>query len=205
MSSDEVAPSKFNTKRERDRQRQEEKAKKIAMKLVQLLTNRDKVTKNLRSGKQILGSRTRAAVTEDMIICLLREGGFVLMLEPVLLELGGNMFVIGDIHGQFDDLLRIFEQRGAPPRKNYLFLGDYADRGTMGVECLALLFSLKILHPRHIYLLRGNHEHPAQNAVCGFEGECVFLVIFCILSLNLNLYEGELIVKTSQSLITKEL
>lgn len=92
--------------------------------------------------------------------------------EPQLLELNCPVYVCGDIHGQFDDLLKIFRNIGYPPNSTILFLGDYVDRGESSLEVIALLFLLKIKYPKHIYLTRGNHECHTINMMYGFYEEC---------------------------------
>jgi serine/threonine-protein phosphatase PP1 catalytic subunit len=92
--------------------------------------------------------------------------------DSILLHLQGDFIVVGDIHGNFDDLLHIFDSKGYPPDTSYLFLGNYVNRGRYSIEVLLLLYSLKVLFPSNVYLLRGNHESAALTGVYGFEKEC---------------------------------
>ncbi|XP_072929717.1 serine/threonine-protein phosphatase 5 [Epargyreus clarus] len=80
--------------------------------------------------------------------------------------------VCGDIHGQYYDLMHIFELNGLPSEENpYLFNGDFVDRGSFSVECIFTLFSFKLLYPNHFYMSRGNHETLDMNRMYGFRGE----------------------------------
>ena len=78
--------------------------------------------------------------------------------DPLLLELSSPIYVVGDLHGQYYDLMRIFRKLGFPSEHKYLFLGDYVDRGPQSVETMALLLTYKALFPENVFLLRGNHE-----------------------------------------------
>ncbi|KAI8848366.1 serine/threonine-protein phosphatase PP-Z [Chytridium lagenaria] len=97
----------------------------------------------------------------------------IFMEQSTLLELNPAVNIVGDIHGQFEDLLRIFDKCGYPPSGNYLFLGDYVDRGKNSLETILLLFCYKIKYPRYnFFILRGNHECASVNRVYGFYDEC---------------------------------
>ena len=96
----------------------------------------------------------------------------VLLSQPALIELSAPVKIVGDVHGQYTDLIRLFEMCGFPPNANYLFLGDYVDRGKQSLETILLLFCYKLKFPENFFLLRGNHECANVTRVYGFYDEC---------------------------------
>jgi protein phosphatase len=117
--------------------------------------------KSMKTQKQVV-------MKEDEIKLILTHVREIFMVEPMLLEIAPPIRICGDIHGQFYDLLRIFDRCGTPPQSGYLFLGDYVDRGRHSMETIILLFGLKILMPSKVFLLRGNHECASINKMYGF-------------------------------------
>lgn len=85
-----------------------------------------------------------------------------------------SIVVVGDLHGNIDDLIKIFSKFGYPPYENrtYLFLGDYVDRGNNSLEVIILLFALKVKYPDRVFLIRGNHESKFVSSQYGFKEEC---------------------------------
>lgn len=96
----------------------------------------------------------------------------VFLSQPALLELNPAVKIVGDVHGQYTDLIRMFEMCGFPPNSNYLFLGDYVDRGKQSLETILLLLCYKLRFPENFFLLRGNHECANVTRVYGFYDEC---------------------------------
>ena len=98
----------------------------------------------------------------------------LLRREPNVLSLDDPVSVCGDIHGQFYDLLTIFDTLGGPPGKTqYLFLGDYVDRGNFSTEVTLLLYAYKLRYPTRVWLLRGNHECRHLTTYFNFRDECL--------------------------------
>lgn len=96
----------------------------------------------------------------------------IFLSQPCLLELEAPLKICGDVHGQYPDLLRLFEYGGFPPEANYLFLGDYVDRGKQGLEVICLLLAYKVKYPENFFMLRGNHECSSISRIYGFYDEC---------------------------------
>uniref|UniRef100_A0A1B0C188 Serine/threonine-protein phosphatase n=1 Tax=Glossina palpalis gambiensis TaxID=67801 RepID=A0A1B0C188_9MUSC len=121
--------------------------------------------RSCRTGKSVQMSES-----EVRGLCL--KSREIFLQQPILLELEAPLIICGDIHGQYTDLLRLFEYGGFPPAANYLFLGDYVDRGKQSLETICLLLAYKIKYPENFFLLRGNHECASINRIYGFYDEC---------------------------------
>jgi len=115
---------------------------------------------------------TLASLSESEIKILCHMVRPIFLNQPMLIELEAPLKICGDIHGQYTDLLRLFEYGGFPPESNYLFLGDYVDRGKQSLETICLLLCYKIQHPQNFFILRGNHESAGINRIYGFYDEC---------------------------------
>ncbi|CAH1636883.1 serine/threonine-protein phosphatase PP1-beta catalytic subunit isoform X1 [Anticarsia gemmatalis] len=111
-------------------------------------------------------------MSESEVRGLCTKSREIFLQQPILLELEAPLKICGDIHGQYTDLLRLFEYGGFPPEANYLFLGDYVDRGKQSLETICLLLAYKIKYPENFFLLRGNHECASINRIYGFYDEC---------------------------------
>jgi len=121
--------------------------------------------RNQRPGKTV-------NLTEQEIRGLCQKSREIFISQPILLELEAPIKICGDIHGQYFDLLRLFEYGGFPPESNYLFLGDYVDRGKHSLETICHLLAYKIKYPENFFILRGNHECASINRIYGFYDEC---------------------------------
>lgn len=110
--------------------------------------------------------------TETVAIC--QTAREIFLSQPTLIELSPPVKIVGDVHGQYSDLIRLFEMCGFPPAANYLFLGDYVDRGKQSLETILLLLCYKIKFPENFFLLRGNHE--CANVT---RGSLIFDALYC--------------------------
>eukprot|EP01071_Lankesteria_metandrocarpae_P003049 Lankesteria_metandrocarpae@DN271_c0_g1_i1.p1 len=111
-------------------------------------------------------------VSKETCLTLIKRVCDITGSEPNLLRLKDPLTVVGDIHGQYYDMLKLLEVGGDPDTTQYLFLGDYVDRGSFSIEVLLVLYALKLNHPDRIWFLRGNHECRQMTAFFNFRDEC---------------------------------
>ena len=123
----------------------------------------------------LLGDNEIFEIIDRFTAIVREESNVIKMQDPVT--------VVGDIHGQFFDLIKLFEIGGNPETQRYIFLGDLVDRGCFGCEVVLLLFALKIKYPEDIIILRGNHECRSITTYFNFKKECLY-------KYNLAVYNG---------------
>ncbi|KAM3137460.1 Serine/threonine-protein phosphatase 2B catalytic subunit alpha [Paramecium bursaria] len=115
-------------------------------------------------------------IAKEDLFKLVAECNKLLKNEGNLLYLQDPLTVVGDIHGQYYDLLKLIEPKvgGNPETTKYLFLGDFVDRGSYSIEVIILLYSIKLNYPSTVYFLRGNHECRQLTAFFNFKDECLY-------------------------------
>ncbi|GMQ11699.1 hypothetical protein CsSME_00054217 [Camellia sinensis var. sinensis] len=111
-------------------------------------------------------------LSEDELQLLCEYVKDILIEESNVQPVNSPVTVCGDIHGQFHDLMKLFQTGGHVPETNYIFMGDFVDRGYNSLEVFTILLLLKARYPANITLLRGNHESRQLTQVYGFYDEC---------------------------------
>jgi len=112
-------------------------------------------------------------LSEQQVKLLCEKAREILIEETNVQAVRCPVTVCGDIHGQFHDLLELFQIGGKCPDTNYLFMGDYVDRGYYSVETVSLLVAIKVRYKDRLTILRGNHESRQITQVYGFYDECL--------------------------------
>ncbi|KAF2671985.1 Metallo-dependent phosphatase [Microthyrium microscopicum] len=128
------------------------------------MSDLDRAITQLRACRPIPEAQVREVCYKAREL-LIMEGNVVIVNAPVT--------ICGDIHGQFHDLMELFRVGGDVPETNYLFMGDFVDRGFYSLESFLLLLCLKVRYPDRITLIRGNHESRQITTVYGFYDECM--------------------------------
>ncbi|ORX92882.1 Metallo-dependent phosphatase [Basidiobolus meristosporus CBS 931.73] len=123
--------------------------------------------------RQIEQLRRCEIITENEVKQLCNKAREILIEESNVQRVDAPVTICGDIHGQFYDLKELFKVGGKCPDTNYLFMGDFVDRGFYSVETFLLLLALKVRYPDRITLIRGNHESRQITQVYGFYEECL--------------------------------
>ena len=136
----------------------------------------------LRPSEWNTPANARFGFRREHIFALTEECENIIKSQPMVLRLRGPIKIFGDIHGQYADLMRFFDLYGSPCEVkkeggdlegfDYLFIGDFVDRGSHSLETICLLMALKCKYPEHIHLIRGNHEDKWINNAFGLSDEC---------------------------------
>ena len=140
----------------------------------------DKYIESLKKCEYIQDDKAVKKLCEKAKELLMKEENIIYLYSPITVRNKNfikykkiNLQICGDIHGQFYDLIELFKHGGDITQTNYIFLGDYVDRGYNSVETFLLLLCLKVRYPQRIALLRGNHESRQITQVYGFYDECL--------------------------------
>jgi len=112
-------------------------------------------------------------LSEEDVEALCKKCKEILETEPNVTPVSCPVTVVGDVHGQYHDVMELFKIAGTAPNTNFLFLGDYVDRGYYSVETVQIVLALKARYPKRVTIIRGNHESRQITQVYGFYDECL--------------------------------
>lgn len=131
------------------------------------------IIERLKNQKAVLENGRATWETEDPlplddIIQLVKKATKTLHNDEMVVQYTGDTTIVGDLHGKLFCMLRLFDVNGMPSdTRPYIFNGDFVDKGQFSLEVLIILFALKVAHPRHVFLIRGNHETEHQTMLGG--------------------------------------
>jgi len=150
--------------------------KEVPLPPAQLLTSESFYNKKGQPDLDVLFEHLNleGVLAQELLLDIIKKASELFEAEPNLLKLNDPITVVGDIHGQYYDLVKLLEVGGAPGDTQYIFLGDYVDRGSFSVEVVAVMFALKIRHPKRVRMLRGNHECRQMTSFFNFKEECEY-------------------------------
>nr|BAN40283.1 serine/threonine protein phosphatase 2B catalytic subunit gamma isoform, putative [Entamoeba invadens] len=135
-----------------------------------MLFSGEKGKPNLKILKEHL--KRQGKLEKYAAVKLIRQAAEIFKKEPNIIEVEAPVIIVGDIHGQFYDMLNFMDLLGSPAENRFVFLGDYVDRGDFSTEVILYLFALKICYPDNIKMLRGNHESRLMCEYMTFLLEC---------------------------------
>jgi len=129
-------------------------------------------------------------LAHELLLDLIAQASELFHDEPNILRLIDPITIVGDIHGQYYDMLRLLDVGGDPGKTQYLFLGDYVDRGSFSIEVVAQLFATKIRNPKRVWMLRGNHESREMTRHFNFRQECEYKYDICIYNAVMDAFDN---------------
>ena len=125
---------------------------------------------------QVLNGKEQIRITQipsDIMITLCQNLRYIFSLENTVIDIQSPIVVVGDLHGQLFDLLRIIQKSGSPKDTKYLFIGDIIDRGEFSLETITFIYLMKAIYPKNVFIIRGNHEFDLLCYKYGFYSEIV--------------------------------
>eukprot|EP01129_Flabellula_baltica_P006739 TRINITY_DN2559_c0_g2_i2.p1 TRINITY_DN2559_c0_g2~~TRINITY_DN2559_c0_g2_i2.p1 ORF type:complete len:678 (+),score=162.52 TRINITY_DN2559_c0_g2_i2:46-2079(+) len=129
-------------------------------------------------------------ISKRAFATIIEKASDIFSSEDTVLEVTAPAVLVGDIHGQFYDMLHMFLNAGSPVETQYLFLGDYVDRGLFSTEIIILLYSLKISYPFNFWMIRGNHEARMVTRTYGFYDEMMHKFDFNLYSMVMTSFDN---------------